>query len=78
MNDQRKAAPFYAKPIYRLLTGIFGACLVFTGLYVMLLTSPPAVLHLAAGIALFAFGANMVFSALAAKESWLSKIGPLP
>ena len=78
MKDQRESTPFYAKRTYRLLSGAFGAFLIGVGLYALLFAGPLTALRLAVGIGLVLFGGNMAASAYAAKESWLSRIGPFP
>jgi hypothetical protein len=78
MNDQRSPIPFYARRAYRLLSGSFGLFLIGVGVYVLISVSPLTSLRLLAAAALIVFGANMVASAYSGKESWLSKIGPLP
>jgi hypothetical protein len=78
MRDQHECTPFYATPIYRVLSGAFGAVLSSAGVYALLFAGPLTPLSLVGGIGLVVFGLNMVASACAAKESWLSRIGPLP
>lgn len=78
LNDQRESSPFYAKPVYRLVSGAFGVLLIGVGLYALILAGPLTVLSAAGGLLLVAVGGNTLASAFANKESWLSKIGPLP
>lgn len=73
-----QSTPFYAKRIYRLLAGAFGLCLAGLGVYAMLFAGPSTTLQLIGGAVLILVGANMTFSAFRARESWLSRIGPLP
>ncbi|MDP2267938.1 MAG: hypothetical protein Q8K46_02110 [Deltaproteobacteria bacterium] len=78
MRDPHERTPFYAKRIYRLLSGALGAALIGVGLYALMLAGPLTVLSAVGGIGLILVGGNMVASAYASKESWLSRIGPLP
>ncbi len=78
MTD-RERPPFHAKRGYRLFSGVFGAFLLGVGVYALALGfAPMSALHLVGGIGLVLVGGNMVVSAYAAKESWLSRLGPLP
>lgn len=78
MTDQRKSQPFYAGRIYRLLTATFGLLLIGVGLYALFFADTSSVVRFIGGSALVLAGYNMVSSAYKAKESWLSKLGPLP
>lgn len=78
MTDHRQSTPFYARRMYRLLTGIFGLCLASLGIYAMVFAGPSTTLQLVGGAVLVLAGANMTLSAYRARESWLAKIGPLP
>jgi len=78
MKDQRESTPFYARRTYRLFSGLFGAFLVAVGLYALIFATSFSALRVVVGAALVVLGANMARSAYAAKESWLSRIGPLP
>lgn len=78
MKDQRDTMPFYAKRTYRLLSGVFGAFLTAVGLFILLFTGPLTALSVVAGIALVFLGGNMAIAAYCGKESWLSRLGPLP
>jgi len=70
--------PFYAARTYRLITAAFGLLLIGVGCYALFLAETAGVLRFAGGAAFAAVGGNMVWSAYRAKESWLSRIGPLP
>ncbi len=78
INDQRESKPFYAKHLYRWLSGTSGAFLIGVGLYALILAGPLTLLSVVGGLGLILVGGNMVASAYAARESWLSKLGPLP
>ena len=78
MRDQQDTMPFYARRTYRLLTGVFGVFLAAVGLFVVLFSGSLTALRVAAGIALLVLGGNMALAAYGAKESWLSRLGPLP
>ena len=63
---------------YRLLSGCFGLFLAGIGVYALVFAEPLTLLRLAAGAALVVLGGNMVAAAWKGRESWLSRIGPLP
>ena len=70
--------PFYAQRLYRLLTGVLGLSLSGAGLYALLWADTSGALRWLAGLGILVLGINMVVAACTAKESWISKIGPLP
>jgi hypothetical protein len=70
--------PFYAGRTYRLITAVLGLILVGAGCYALFLADAAGVIRFAGGTAFVAVGGNMVWSAVAARESWLSRLGPLP
>ena len=78
MRDQRDSAPFYARRTYRLVSGLFGTFLICVGLYALLFAGPLTALSIAVGLALVVLGGNMVVAAYSGRESWLSRLGPLP
>lgn len=78
MTDQHADQPFYARKMYRLLTAAFGLLLIGVGVYALIFAGTSTVVRLVGGSALVLAGYNMVSSAYQAKESWLSKLGPLP
>jgi uncharacterized membrane protein HdeD (DUF308 family) len=78
MTDQHADQPFYARKRYRLLTVAFGLLLIGVGVYALIFADTSIVVRLVGGSALVLAGYNMVSSACRAKESWLSKLGPLP
>jgi len=78
MTDSPENKAFYARKLYRLITSAFGLLLIGTGCYVLFLSGEFTSLRVVAGLVLVLFGCNLVASACKAKESWLSKLGPLP
>ncbi len=68
----------YTGKVYRVLSFLFGSFLMAIGLYGIFLAETPAVWRLVGGVAFVVLGFNMAYSAWKARESWLSKIGPLP
>ena len=70
--------PFYARPIYRWLSGAFGCFLLFSGVYIFLFAETSFAIRCAASAVFSLLGGNTVSSAWQAKEPWISKIGPLP
>jgi uncharacterized membrane protein HdeD (DUF308 family) len=78
MTDQHADQPFYARKVHRLVTAAFGSLLIGVGVYALFFADTSTVVRLVSGSALVLTGYNMVSSAYKAKESWLSKLGPLP
>ncbi|HEY5807792.1 MAG TPA: hypothetical protein VIT67_07475 [Povalibacter sp.] len=78
MTEHRESEPFYARKLYRLLASGFGLFLMGGGFYVLFFSGTTTIPRLVAGSVLVLFGYNMVASAYNAKESWLSRLGPLP
>ena len=64
--------------MHRLFAGGFGVFLMGVGIYAVFFTGAFAILQLIGGSALVLLGGNMVVSAWRARESWLSRLGPLP
>ena len=78
MIDKHTGQPFYSGIIYRLLSAAFGSFLVAVGFYALFFAETHVVVRITGGVAIIMVGLNMVWSAYTAKESWVSKIGPLP
>lgn len=78
VTDRGAGKPFYAGRTYRLITAAFGLLLIGVGCYALFLADTAGVIRFAGGTAFVAVGGNMVWSAVAARESWLSRLGPLP
>jgi uncharacterized membrane protein HdeD (DUF308 family) len=78
MTSERESKPFYARQSYRLISGGFGVCLAGLGIYAMLFAETSIAPRLIGGAVLVLVGVNMTLSAYRARESWLSRIGPLP
>ncbi len=78
MTGRPSRPPFYARKRYRWLAGIFGLFLIGVGIYAVLLAGDSSLLRFVAGSVLGVLGGNMVLSAYLGRESWLSRLGPLP
>ena len=65
-------------PIERILVGAFGAFLLGLGIFVLRHGDISLIWRCLAGALLAALGGNAVYSAIASKRPWISKIGPLP
>lgn len=78
MAEKHPKQAFYAGKTYRIVSAVFGLILLLTGLYALVLAQSPAALRIAGGLGLILLGGNLVWSACKAKESWASRIGPLP
>lgn len=72
------ARPFFAHPAYRAVSGAFGLVLLGCAGWVWLRASTPGWGTLLGGALLVLVAGNHLWSAMAAREPWLSKIGPLP
>jgi hypothetical protein len=70
--------PYYARSTYRFATGLFGLFLVGVGTFVLLRATTTAAIRVTSGLVLILLGGNMVLCAYRGKESWLSRLGPLP
>ena len=68
----------FAGKVYRVLSFLFGLFLMAIGFYGIFLAETSEIWRIVGGVMFVVFGFNMVYSACKAKESWLSKIGPLP
>lgn len=78
MKETSGVRPYYAKSTYRLATGLFGLFLVGVGVFVLLRATTTAAIRVSSGLVLVVLGGNMVLSSYRGKESWLSRLGPLP
>jgi len=78
VTDSPSSQPFFERPMYRRLSGVFGIFLMGVGVYVALYGYTSMLVRMAAGALLVVSGGNMVVSAYRAREAWLSRLGPLP
>jgi len=78
MTDSPSSQPFYTRPLYRRLSAAFGLFLSGVGIYAALFGYTSLLLRIVLGALLVLIGGNMVLSAYRARESWLSRLGPLP
>ncbi|WP_339080805.1 hypothetical protein [Pseudomonas sp. TMP9] len=78
MADHHAQHPFYARRAYRVITGMLGLLFAGVGVYVMTLAVVDLPLRVGVGLVIVLLGANMLWAAIQAKASWLSKLGPLP
>jgi hypothetical protein len=78
MKEPGERLRYYETLPYRVLTGALGIALVGGGLYGVSIAGLQSAWAMLIAAALVVLGANMVWSAWAARESWLSRIGPLP
>lgn len=78
MSPTSDHLPFYARMHYRIVTGVFGLFLFAVGVFALFFADTEPTLRWIAGGVILIFSLNMILSAWRAKESWLSKIGPLP
>ncbi|KAF1697084.1 hypothetical protein [Pseudoxanthomonas koreensis] len=78
MGDERTKQPFYAGTTYRRVSAVVGTIVVVAGFYALLFAETDPVLRIPGGIGIILIGGNLAWSAWKARESWLSRIGPLP
>lgn len=78
MKETSRVRPYYSRSTYRLATGLFGLFLVGVGVFVLLRAPTSAAIRVSGGLVLVLLGGNMVLSSYLGKESWLSRLGPLP
>ena len=78
MTDHKNTNPYYSRGSYRVVTGIFGLFLAGVGIYAAFFGVVDPVFRLGGGLLFVLIGGNAVWSAIQSKESWLSKIGPMP
>lgn len=70
-------APYYAKPLFRLVTMAFGSLLAGIGIYVLVISRD----HwgaVALGLVLLVLGTEAIVAGGRGKLSLLARIGPLP
>lgn len=73
-----KKPPFYANIYYRLLSSLFGLFLLTLAVLVLSEADEHKLWYWVGALVFSALGSNMLWSAIKGKESWVSKIGPLP
>jgi uncharacterized membrane protein HdeD (DUF308 family) len=78
MSDADDPSPYYRRLGHRLLTAALGVSLCALGVYVWMFGSVSLFWRIVAGVVLVSVGINAVASSRAARESWLSRVGPLP
>lgn len=78
MTRAKNPTPFYARPVYRWLSGAFGCFLLFAAAYIFMFAETSTAMRWAVSAVFLLLGGNTVSSALKAREPWISKIGPLP
>lgn len=77
MTDPSKPA-YTSRQSYRLITAAIGLALFGLGIYILLFGPAGALIRVAIGIVLLLLGGNAMFAAWRSRESWLSRLGPLP
>lgn len=61
-----------------MFSAVFGLFLLSIGLYVLVLGETSAAWRFIGGAVLAVLGVNMLYASCTGKQSWLSKVGPLP
>ncbi|MEO7798782.1 MAG: hypothetical protein ABIY47_13775 [Opitutaceae bacterium] len=75
--NEREQKPSYAGPVYRTLSVLFALTLLGSSFY-LLFGQRAGALQVIGALSILALGVNLLLAAVRGKESWLSKIGPLP
>jgi hypothetical protein len=78
MKETSRVRPYYERSTYRLATGLLGLFLVGVGLFVLLRATTSAAIRVSGGLVFVLLGGNMALSSYRGRESWLSRLGPLP
>jgi len=78
MKETTQVQPYYTRKTYRMATVALGLFLVGVGVFVLLRSTTGTALRVTGGLVLVVLGGNMVLSSYRGKESWLSRLGPLP
>lgn len=63
---------------YRIFSFVFGLVLLGVGVFALFFAVVDGWLRYLAALGFIAAGANLMWAARKGRESWLSKIGPLP
>ena len=78
MQREHQNTYYYQGNVYRSLTALMGVLLLGVGIWAAFFTDASLMNRLVAFLIFGTVGANALIAALASKESWISKIGPLP
>jgi hypothetical protein len=76
MKDDQDINRYFSGPIYRILSGLFGVFLVALGIGVIFFGVVSLPIRIGAGLLITLLGAETLWSAIQAKQSWLAKLGP--
>lgn len=78
VNGVPPARPYYTRRGYRIASALLGAGLIVAAVVLLASAAPMTWLQLLTAGVLALLGGNLVISARAAREPWLSRLGPLP
>lgn len=67
---------YFGGTVYRLLSGLFGIFLVVVGIYAVFLGVVDLSIRIALGLLIAVLGAEAVWAAVQARQSWLAQLGP--
>jgi hypothetical protein len=76
MKDDQDISRYFSGPVYRILSGLFGIFLVAVGIGVIFFGVVSLPIRIGAGLLITLLGAETLWSAIQAKQSWLAKLGP--
>ncbi len=76
MKQNKNIDHYFSGSIYRIFSGLFGIFLIVVGIAVLFVGVIAPILKLIFGIIIILLGAESVWAAIHAKQSWLAKLGP--
>ncbi len=76
MKQNKNIDHYFSGSIYRIFSGLFGIFLIVVGIAVFFVGVVAPILKLIFGIIIILLGAESVWAAIHAKQSWLTKLGP--
>ena len=75
-NKNSNIDRYFSGTIYRIFSGLFGIFLIVVGIAVLFVGVVAPILKLIFGVIIILLGAESVWAAIHAKQSWLAKLGP--
>ena len=76
MKNEPDIDRYFSGTVYRLLSGLFGIFLVVVGIYAVFFGVVDLSIHIALGLLIAVLGAETVWAAVQARQSWLAQLGP--
>ena len=75
-NKNSNIDRYFSGTTYRIFSGLFGIFLIVVGIVVLFVGVVTPILKLIFGVIIILLGAESVWAAIHAKQSWLAKLGP--